>query len=150
MADITILRLERLPADRLAELVAESEEAGFRFVRRLVEDWESGRNRFDGPGEALFAAVCGARVVGVCGLNADPYTAALGVGRVRRLYVLTGFRRSGLGRQLVRAVVEVADGHFHQLRLRTEGQAAARFHEALGFEPCRGVPDCTHTLRLSK
>jgi GNAT superfamily N-acetyltransferase len=150
MADITILRLERLPADRLAELVAESEEAGFRFVRRLVEDWESGRNRFGGAGEALFAAVCGARVVGVCGLNADPYAAAPGVGRVRRLYVLAGFRRSGVGRQLVRAVVGAADGHFYQLRLRTEGQAAARFYEALGFQPCKGVTDCTHTLRLVK
>jgi GNAT superfamily N-acetyltransferase len=150
MADVTILRLERLPADRLAELVAESEEAGFRFVRRLVEDWESGRNRFDGPGEALFAAVCGARVVGVCGLNADPYTAAPGVGRVRRLYVLAGFRRSGVGRQLVRAVVEAADRHFHQLRLRTEGQAVTRFYEALGFQPFQELPDCTHTLLLVK
>src|SRR5438270_11536961 len=104
MTDIAIIRIDRPRPDRLAELVAESEETGFRFVRRLVEDWESGRNRFDGPGEALFAAVCGQRVVGVCGLNADPYTAAPGVGRVRRLYVLAGFRRSGVGRQLVRAV----------------------------------------------
>src|SRR5436309_11313799 len=137
MADVTTVRIERPLADRLAELVAESEEAGFRLVSRLVEDWESGRNRFDGPGEAFFAAVCGARVVGVCGLNADPYTAAPGVGRVRRLYVLAGFRRSGVGRQLVRAVVEAADGHFQQLRLRTEGRAAARFYEVLGFTPCQ-------------
>jgi GNAT superfamily N-acetyltransferase len=150
MKGIAIVRVKQLPPDRLAELVAESEAAGFRFVRWLVEDWDSGNNRFDGPGEALFAALSGSRVIGVCGLNADPYTAAPGVGRVRRLYVLAAFRRSGVGRRLVRAVVATARGHFHQLRLRTDSEAAARFYEALGFQPCGGVPDCTHTLRLAE
>jgi GNAT superfamily N-acetyltransferase len=149
MTDIAIVRIERMLPDRLADLVAESETAGLRFLRRLVVDWESGHNRFAGPGEAFFAAVSGPRVVGVCGLNADPYAAVPGVGRVRRLYVLAAFRRSGVGRRLVRAVVAAARGPFQQLRLRTDGEAAARFYVALGFQPCAGVPDCTHTLRLA-
>jgi GNAT superfamily N-acetyltransferase len=86
--------------------------------------------------------------VGVCGLNTDPYTESPGVGRFRRLYVLASFRRAGVGGQLVRAVVAAARGHFHVLRLRTESEAAARFYEALGFQPCVGKPDCTHTLIL--
>jgi GNAT superfamily N-acetyltransferase len=146
VTDISIIRLDRLPTDRLVELVTESQATGWSHMRRLVEDWDSGQNRFDGPGEALFAAVTGSRVMGVCGLNADPYTGTPGVGRVRRLYVLAAFRRSGVGRQLVRAVVGTSYSHFHLLRLRTEREAAARFYESLGFQPCIDVPDCTHTL----
>ena len=99
MSAITIVRLEQLPADRLADLVTESEAAGFRFVRRLVEEWEDGRNRFDRPGEALFAAISGGRVVGVCGLTVDPFAAGPGVGRLRRMYVLAAVRRRGVGRR---------------------------------------------------
>src|SRR5262249_3904959 len=58
-ADVTIIRLDAVLADRLAGLIAEAEEAGVRFVRRLVEEWEGGANRFSRPGEALFAAVDG-------------------------------------------------------------------------------------------
>jgi GNAT superfamily N-acetyltransferase len=148
MTDISIVRLDRLPADRLEELVTESQAAGFRHVLRLVEDWDSGQNRFAGPGEVLFAALSGSRVVGVCGLNADPYTATPGVGRVRRLYVLAAFRRSGVGRQLMRAVIAAARAHFTLLRLRTENEAAAQFYEGLGLQLCVGVPDCTHTLPI--
>ena len=33
-----------------------SERDGWRFVRRLADVWAAGTNRFDRPGEALFAA----------------------------------------------------------------------------------------------
>src|SRR5436309_625095 len=69
----TVGRLAALPKDRLAELVAESERAGWRFVPRLVQEWDRGVAQFDRPGEALFAARAGGRVVGVCGLSVDPY-----------------------------------------------------------------------------
>jgi GNAT superfamily N-acetyltransferase len=129
-------------------LVAESEAAGFRFLRRLVEAWASGANRFDRPGEALFAAYIGARCIGVCGLNTDPYSTEPGVGRVRHLYVAAAHRRRGIGRQLVRAVVEAAAENYQRLRLRTENPEAARFYEGLGFRPCPGEADCTHVLDL--
>jgi hypothetical protein len=48
----------------------------------------------------------------------------------------------------VRAVIDATRGHFLRLRLRTDNEAAARFYEALGFRPCVGVPECTHTLDL--
>jgi hypothetical protein len=35
---------------------------------------------------------------------------------------------------------------FDSLRLRTENPEAARFYEALGFQPCAGTADCTHIL----
>jgi GNAT superfamily N-acetyltransferase len=144
---ITIQRLRELPPG-LSELVAESERFGFRFLRRLVEEWASGANRFDGPGEALFAARADGRWIGLCGLNTDPYCAEPGVGRVRHLYVATAFRRRRVGRQLVEAVVGAARGVYGRLRLRTHNPEAARFYETLGFRPCQGQAECTHVLEL--
>jgi ribosomal protein S18 acetylase RimI-like enzyme len=148
MPHITIVRIHDLLSDRFAELLAESEQAGFRFVRRLVEEWQSGMNRFTRPGEALFAAVLGGRVVGVCGLNVDPYASCTSVGRVRRLNVLSAFRRQGVGRQLVQEVIAASSGCFHSLRLRTETAEASRLYSALGFQECMSVPDCTHVMEL--
>lgn len=144
-----IERLHELPADRVCLLIAESEQAGLRFVRRLSEEWASALNRFDGPGEALFGASTDERLVGICGLSADPYTAEAGVGRVRHLYVLTAHRRQGVGRQLVGAVVAAAHGRFTTLRLSTTNPAAARLYESLGFHGHTGDPHCTHRMELA-
>jgi GNAT superfamily N-acetyltransferase len=141
-------RLTGLSFDRFQLLLADSEHAGLRLVRRLVDDWASGQNRFDRPGEALFAALTAGRMVGVCGLNVDPYCAAPRVGRVRHLYVLSSHRRLGVGRHLVRAVIAAARDPFDTLRLRTGNPAAARLYESLGFLPSVGDADCTHILEL--
>src|SRR5262245_24926432 len=103
------VKASRVLIERLTEaspalfdaMVAESEGARSRFVRRLADEWASGTNRFDRPGEVLFVAWADGRLIGACGLNVDPYTQAPGVGRVRHLYVLTDYRRSGVGRRLV-------------------------------------------------
>ncbi len=143
-----IERLNDLPADSFDALVAESEQAGWRFLRRLTEEWASGANRFDRPGEALLAALMGGRVIGVCGLNVDPYAAAPCVGRVRHLYVLSAYRRLGFGRRLVGEVIGAARGRFDSLRLRTDNPAAAQLYERLGFRRCAGVAECTHLMEL--
>ena len=140
-----IERMSGAPADRLTALLAESEQQGFRFVRRLVEEWESGANRFDRPGEALFVARVGNDVVGVCGLNVDPYADDPKIGRVRHLYVLVPHRRSGVGEQLVADVLEAARGRFERLHLRTTNAIAARLYERLGFRRT-AARDHTHVL----
>src|SRR5437870_5417244 len=94
-------------------------------------------------GEALFAARVDGRIVGVCGLNRDPYTAEARVGRVRHLYVLEAHRRHGVGRRLVAAVMAAACSTFDRLRLRTNNPEAASLYEAMGFS-CVGEADCTH------
>src|SRR5712692_9919279 len=66
---VTIERLHDLAA--LAALIAEGGQSGSRFVGRLATEWDSGANRFDKPGEALFVARVDGRPVGVCGLNVD-------------------------------------------------------------------------------
>ncbi|MBI2205996.1 MAG: GNAT family N-acetyltransferase [Candidatus Rokubacteria bacterium] len=142
-------RIERLsvpPAECLGALIAESEAHGLRFVRRLADEWTSGANRFDRPGEALFAARITGDVVGVCGLNVDPYAADPNVGRVRHLYVLLAHRRCGIGRQLVAEVIDAARGRFQTLRLSTVNSAAAELYERMGFRRHAGAAGCTHVM----
>jgi len=139
----------RRPDLDLDGLLAESEQAGLRFVRRLVDEWASGANRFDRPGEKLFGAWVDRRVVGVCGLNVDPYTAEEHVGRVRHLYVLSAFRRRGVGGRLIAEVIAAARGRFVALRLRTGNPEAARVYEAIGFRPSGPAADYTHVMELA-
>lgn len=143
---VTVERLRDLAA--LATLIAEGERSGSRFVGRLATEWSSGANRFDKPGEALVAARLDGQVVGVCGLNVDPYTADRRVGRVRHLYVMEAYRRLGIGRRLLADVVAAARGPFDRLRLRAANPEAARFYEAIGFASCPEEADSTHALDL--
>src|ERR1700733_9257528 len=143
-----IERVRDCPALPLDELLAESEADGLRLVRRLDDDWRTGANRFDRQGEALFAPIEDERLVGVCGLNIDPYSPSPSAGRVRHLYVLAASRNQGVGTRLVREVIDVARATFEHLRLRTSDAAAARFYERRGFRRCDNDPSATHERAL--
>ncbi len=150
-APFIVHRIERLagsPIGVLDALVAESEAEGLPLLRRLVNDWSSGAERFDGPGEGLFAAWQAGRAVGGCGLAADGYARAPGVGRVRHLYVAQAARRLGVGAALMRDVIRAARGGFDVLRLRTRNPAAAGLYERLGFRPALETADATHVMEL--
>ena len=97
--------MDHLSLNRFAEMLAESEASGYRFLRRVVDEWESGANRFSRPGEVLLIAELSGRWVGVCGLSIDPYLDDPRVGRVRNVYVLTECRRMGIGRSLVEEAI---------------------------------------------
>ena len=140
-----VVRLRTLPPDTEA-LAREAGRAGYRFLARLLEEWRSGANRFDGPGELLLGAMVEGRRVGVGGLNRDPYRDDPLVGRVRHLYVAESHRRQGIGRAMLEAIAAEAAAAFRELRLRTDQQAAAQFYEC-GFTP---VLDATasHVMTL--
>jgi len=143
----TIVKITDLELDSLQALRAESSREGFRFMERLCDEWASGANRFNHPGEALFLAIAEGLVVGICGLNRDPYATAPLIGRVRRLYVLRAYRRSGVGRALLDAVIAHARGHFKLLRVRTE--AAGDFYATHGFRRDASDAEATHVLELT-
>jgi GNAT superfamily N-acetyltransferase len=145
---VTVERLVEMPELALAEIASEADRTGCFFVRRLKEEWTSGVNRFSEPGEALFGAWLEGRLVGVGGLNVDPYAGDERVGRVRRLYVLQGFRRRGVATLLVQAALNAARGRFRELRLRTQNDKAGQFYERLGFLPAVDRADCTHVMEL--
>jgi ribosomal protein S18 acetylase RimI-like enzyme len=144
-----IERLGDLPLEGFAVLLAESERAGLGFLRRLADEWVSGVNRFDRPGEALFGAWIGPELVGLGGLNLDPYAATDRVGRVRHLYVRSACRRLGIGQKLVAEIVETARGRFDSLQLRTANPEAARLYERLGFRRRADVAHSTHVMDIA-
>jgi 8-oxo-dGTP diphosphatase len=146
--ELRITRIHELPED-FENLVALSLREDFAAMRRMRDDWNSGANRFDRPGEVVFEARVGSRLAGICGLNRDPYADSPEVGRVRHLYVDPAFRRRGVGRALVAQIVDAAACSFARLRLRTLRADADLFYVAIGFQRVADAPDVTHEYDYS-
>lgn len=130
-------------------LVEESRHEGYWMLVRLRDGWAQGRNRFSGRNEMLVGAWRDDKLVGICGLNLDPYIEGRQEGRVRHLYVSANYRHAGVGRVLVWAVIDKARKHFPSLNLRAPDSAFA-FYEALGFERIEDEQFATHRMRLAK
>lgn len=90
---------------RLDAIIAEARAEGFTHMDRLADNWRSGANRFALAGEALLACCAGDLIVGVGGLNRDPFLNDPNVGRLRHIYVMNAYRRAGVGRRLVEALL---------------------------------------------
>jgi GNAT superfamily N-acetyltransferase len=114
-----------------------------------VEEWASAANRFDGPGEVLCGYIDQGLLVAVGGLTLDPFAGRPDMGRIRRVYVKSAWRKRGIGRALVSALVDRARTHFSCVRLRAENALAARLYESMGFVPIES-PDATHILVFEK
>lgn len=134
-----------MPALGIEQLCAEAREEGYNFVDRLVDDWLSAENRFDGRGEILMGHLDRDRLVAVGGLNCDPFAGRADTGRIRRVYVRAAWRNRGIGRALVAALIEEARKNFRCVRLRAENADAGRLYERMGFARVAG-PDATHVL----
>lgn len=135
-------------AGAIRPLREEAASHGLAFVQRLEDEWASGVNRFARCGECLLGAWSDDKLVGCAGLTVDPYTAAPATGRLRHVYVLAEYRRSGVGEALVSALVVRAVGHFTRLRLRAADGAAASFYEAVGFAAV-DEPFATHVMAVT-
>ena len=116
-------------------LCVEAKAEGFRFLDRFVDDWTSGLNRFDQPGEQFVGAFAEGSLIGVCGLNRDPYVDNDSVGRLRHLYVRKAARRHGIGAALVHRLLDEGSRHFRAIRLRTDTEQASNFYIRCGFLP---------------
>ena len=145
VAGLVVQPFQSLPED-VGPLLRVSRGEGHDLVERLVDDWEDGSNRFDRPGEVALEALLGSRLVGVGGLNQDPYLDDPTVGRIRHVYVSPDARGLGVGRVLVMTLVERARGRFSRVRLRAGPAGASGFYLRLGFEETPDEPDATHQL----
>lgn len=146
-----MLRIQKvvdLQVDTLSEIFLESRSNGFNAISRLITDWTSGSNRFDRPGEALFLAQHADRCIGTCGLNLDPYAQSATVGRIRRLYVLSHYRRQGVGRSLVKQVISEGCLSFEWLHVRTDSLSGNLLYRSLSFVPDLTSETVTHKLHL--
>ncbi len=142
-----ITQIATLPKD-LPELALTAKKEGFKFLDRLVEDFATGKNRFDKTGETLFEVRDEGRLVAVGGLNIDPYTSNGTVGRVRRLYVDPDYRRDGIGTILMEAIERVARISFSELHLRTDTARGAQFYSRLGYKAVSHHEQVSHTKML--
>jgi len=140
-----ILQISTWPEHKMIPLLEESEREGFRFLHRLRDDWISGLNRFTLNGEALFGAFEEEHLVAVGGINRQTD----GCGRLRRFYVLKDYRRRGIGRLLVRHLLNFASFHFSRVVLHTDTEAADRFYVAVGFVRLAARANQTHFINLN-
>jgi GNAT superfamily N-acetyltransferase len=143
--------LGRLKPESLAfeDMVEASRREGFWMLVRLRDGIGDGGNLFSRRGEILLGAYRDTQLVGVCGLNVDPYVETHRLGRVRHLYVDAAHRRAGVGRLLVETVVERAKRHFPVLNVRAP-ESAFPFYEALGFGRVEGEEFHTHRLQFRR
>ena len=131
---VGVTRIRHLPVGFDA-LVEEARASGFDALPRMRLAWQDRSNRFDREGEGLWAATQDGGLVGICGLNVDPYLEDDRIGRLRHLYVAHAARRRGVGRALVAEALAQAPDRFAWVRLRTHDVGAARFYDCLGFAP---------------
>jgi GNAT superfamily N-acetyltransferase len=89
-------------------------------------------------------------VVGIGGLNRDPYFNDSKVGRLRHLYVESVWRRHGIGRLLATQLIHEANQHYQLLTLRTDTSAADEFYQELGFKTYPIWKNTTHHIQLSE
>jgi GNAT superfamily N-acetyltransferase len=126
---IRVARITQLPIGTRT-LRDEADRGGIRNMGLLLDEWASGFERFDGPGEALFAAFDGDTLVGIGGVANETDTPAM---RMRRLYVLTDWRKRGVGRLLANAMMEHGFRSAARLTCNARPPGAAEFWDAMGF-----------------
>ena len=149
LVNVLVTQVRDLNVDEVYPIVLESEMEGFRFLRRFYDEYGYGTNRFDRDGETVFVARQSNQIVGISGLNRDPYSRSGSVGRIRRIYVHPDFRRCGVGRRLVSNVILEARRFYTILTLRTDNSAADQFYRAMGFLTHDAPDNATHWLSLN-
>ncbi|OYT78173.1 GNAT family N-acetyltransferase [Pseudomonas sp. PGPPP2] len=142
----SIRRLEELP-DEIHTLEAQAIAEGFRFLTRLITEWETGANRFEQPGEYLLGVFYQEQLIAVGGVSRDPFAGST-VGRLRRVYVTPQMRGRDVGKALVQALLDYATLKFHDVRLSTDTPEAAAFYLRCGFHQISN-DTATHARSLS-
>lgn len=134
-----------LPAG-IDHLAGAAEAEGVRNVRRLIDDWACGAQRFDQDGAALFAAVDGGILAAIGGVKREAGAGGSAM-RMHRFYVHPSYRRLGLGSRIAQAAMRHALMHGSVLTCNARASsAAAPFWEALGFDPVDSA-GYTHIFR---
>ncbi|MDN7246685.1 GNAT family N-acetyltransferase [Planococcus shenhongbingii] len=146
---INVEEIEDLKTVDVSKLVEESEAEGYRFLKRLVSQYEDGTNTFNQAGEALYGVWDQhGHLIAIGGLNRDPYSNKEGVGRLRRFYISPNSRRQGIGTLLLKKIINHGRDHFKEIVVRTDSAAADAFYRANGFSADLGLPEATHGLTL--
>ena len=131
MGQVDIQLTTHLPP-QIRVLEKEAVREGFRFVTRLITEWDSGINRFNASVECLMAAYRNQQLIGIGGLSVDPY-AEKNMARLRRVYVSASSRRHHVGQTLVKALIAHAALRFQSACLFTDTAVGDAFYLKCGF-----------------
>lgn len=134
MENYRIIEITDSTIDMLQPLADESTADGDTFIQKTIDEWKNGTNTFSKEGEKLWGMVIDDRLIGVGGLNRDPYSDNPAMGRVRHVYIAKEYRGKGLSKILMKLIIERAKEYFSSLRLATGNPIAAALYESLGFE----------------
>jgi GNAT superfamily N-acetyltransferase len=126
---VCLRRLASLP-NGFDELRADAEADGHRQLRRLAAELETRQAMF----HAVVAAFIDRGLVGVGAITDEPQPASEPAWRLRRLYVHRRFRRRGIARSMVRALLDEAARKVRIVTVHAGDDDAARFWEAIGFQ----------------
>ncbi|HDR6277959.1 MULTISPECIES: GNAT family N-acetyltransferase [Bacillus cereus group] len=133
MKDMHIQQIENLMKYEFKYLVQESKEEGFNFLKKLINEYENELNTFNKSGECLYGIFQGEKLIGIGGLNVDPYTENNKIGRLRRFYIAKDYRRIGLGKLLLNKLLSHAEKYFKVVVLHTDTKQGDVFYTANGF-----------------
>ena len=136
--------IKNLLKEDIKELQKESKKEGYNIVNKLINDFKSGKNKFNKKREALIVCELDHKIVGICGLNIDPINSKRG--RVRRLYVLPQYRNKGIGRKLVKEIINYSRKHFKSISTNIGKLTISKFYEELGFKKYDKEKVITHLL----
>lgn len=136
-----MIHIARIPGtlpDGLAALAAEARTENVKNLTRLIEDWESGEERFETDGAGLFAAYLGDEIIAMGGTTRQLGTAHPAM-RMRRFYVAARARRDGVATMLANTVIDQARQSSRLLTVNAQAsEAAGPFWRSMGFVPARG------------
>lgn len=129
---IQLVRIVDALPEGFAALRAEADAQGHNNLARLEVEFAETPEMFT----ALLAALGGGELLGIGGLTAEPTDPS--AQRMRRLYVAQRGRGQGVGRTLANALLNEALGVTRLVNVYAADADAARFWEAMGFEPVQG------------
>ncbi|MRR42303.1 GNAT family N-acetyltransferase [Bacillus anthracis] len=133
MKDIHIQQIEDLMIYESDYLVQERKDEGFYFLIKIISEYEKKINTCNKTGECLYGIFQGEKLIGIGGLNADPYTENNKIGRLRRFYIAKDYRRIGLGKLLLNKLLSHAEKYFKVVVLHTDTKQGDVFYTANGF-----------------
>lgn len=129
----------------IENLRKESEEEGYYFISRLINDWQNNTNCFALKGEGFYGVYNGKELIAIGGINQDPYIESdTTTGRLRRFYVKQSWRRQKVGLALLKYIIEQHQNDFNEITLYTDTKAASLFYESIGFEKVSGINKVSH------
>jgi GNAT superfamily N-acetyltransferase len=143
--DIRIVDASQFMPEGIRPLEIAASKESIKNISRLIQEWDLGKNLFNGVGERLLLANVNEEFVGIGGLlRCKDIPGAL---RVSRFYVLPDWRNKGVATTIAQEVLKDAFKFTNCVTCNAlASEIAGTFWETLGFVKVE-FPGITHMLK---